>query len=43
MKALFPNGEYKELNIDIITEYYKKTKEFTDYVKLTYFTENAPQ
>ncbi|HLP79223.1 MAG TPA: hypothetical protein VK158_01175 [Acidobacteriota bacterium] len=39
MKAQFPNGEYKEINIDIITDYYKKTREFLDFVKETYFKE----
>jgi len=43
MRALFPNGEYKELNIDIITDYYKQTKEFLDYVKIKYFTPESAQ
>ncbi len=42
MKAQFPNGENRELNIDIITEYYKQSKEFLDYVKETYFTDKPP-
>lgn len=36
MRARFPNGDSKELNIDIITEYYKQTKEFVEYFKETF-------
>jgi hypothetical protein len=37
MKATFNNGENKDIDIDIITEYYKKTKEFLDYIKDTFY------
>jgi hypothetical protein len=39
MKAIFTNGETHELNIDIITEYYNRTKEFLEFVRTAYFTE----
>jgi len=42
MRALFPSGEYKELNIDIITDYYKQTKEFVEYIKVRYFSDQIP-
>lgn len=39
MKALFPNGEVKELNIDIITEYYQQVKKILEYIGHTYYNE----
>jgi hypothetical protein len=38
MKALFANGEQREINIDIITDYYKKTKEHVEYFKELFYT-----
>jgi hypothetical protein len=37
MKAQFSNGETKDLDIDTITDYYKKTKEFLDHIKQVYY------
>jgi len=43
MRAHFSNGDYKEIDIDIITEYYKKTKEFLDHIKEMHFGGKPPQ
>jgi len=43
MRAVFPNGNSQDLDIDIITQYYKDTKEFIEYAKehFTYLKEDA--
>jgi hypothetical protein len=38
MEAELPNGEVVEVNIDVSTEYYKKTSDFLQYAKLKYFS-----
>lgn len=37
MRAVFANGDVKELNIDIITEYYAKTKQFLEHIRKEYY------
>jgi hypothetical protein len=37
MRAQFANGEFKEIDIDIITDYYKQSREFLEYIKEKYF------
>ena len=37
MKAVFANGDTKELNIDVITDYYKKAKDHLEYIKKTFY------
>ncbi|MFT4312943.1 MAG: hypothetical protein ACMXYA_00905, partial [Candidatus Woesearchaeota archaeon] len=37
MKAVFANGDVQELNIDVITEYYEKTRDFLAYMRKTYY------
>jgi hypothetical protein len=36
MKAKLQNGSDVEINIDVITEYYKRTREFLEYMNQTY-------
>lgn len=38
MEAVLQSGERSEVNIDIITDYYKKTKAFVAYAKQSYFS-----
>jgi hypothetical protein len=38
MKAQFTNGEFKDIDIDTITDFYKKTKEYLDYTKEKFYT-----
>ncbi|MFT7615906.1 MAG: hypothetical protein ACI8Y7_000733 [Candidatus Woesearchaeota archaeon] len=39
MKATFANGDQQDLNIDIMTEYYKQAREFIEFIRKNYTSE----